>query len=120
MKLLVISALVLSVLLFAAPHSHAFAEVKGTTKLDVKSIIIAHKIAVEKARADFKAAVDKSQADARNAISKGIPTDKINADSKAAIDKARLDYSTAMKNAHAESKTSLIQMKAAIDKKLSK
>ncbi len=120
MKSLAMAALVLSVLLFAAPHSHAFAEVKGTAKLDVKSIMTAYKLAVEKARADFKAAVDKSQADARNAISKGIPTDKINADSKAAIDRARLDYSAAMKKAQAESKTGLNQIKAAIDKKLSK
>ncbi|MBI5147298.1 MAG: hypothetical protein HZA84_08830 [Thaumarchaeota archaeon] len=120
MKIIAISALVLSVLLFAAPHSHAFAEVKGAAKFDVKSIMTTYKIAVEKARADFKAAVEKSQADARNAISKGIPTDKINADSKAAIDKARLDYSAAMKKAQAESKASLNQIKAGIGKKLSK
>ncbi|QLH08739.1 hypothetical protein [Candidatus Nitrosotenuis sp. DW1] len=71
MKAIAISALVLSVLLFVAPHSHAFAEVKGTARLDVKSIMTTYKIAVEKARTDFKAAVEKSQADARNAISKG-------------------------------------------------
>ncbi len=120
MKSLVISAVVLSVLLFVAPHSHAFAEVKGAAKLDVKSIMTTYKIAVEKARADFTAAVGKSQADARNAISKGIPTDKINADSKAIIDKARLDYTAAMKKAQAESKASLDKIKAAVDKKLSK
>ena len=115
MKLLAASALVLFALLFAAPYSHVFAE--SNAPKDVKSIMTAYKFAIEKARADFKATIDKSQKDARDAISKGIPTDKINADSKAAISKARLDYSAALKKAQSDARTSLNQLKATVDKK---
>ena len=52
MKLIVISSLVLFVLLFAEPYSHAFAESKDITKLDVKTIMTTYKFAVEKGFSD--------------------------------------------------------------------
>ncbi len=83
-------------------------------KVDVKSIMTTYQKAIHKAQTDFTAAIKKANSDAREAISKNIPTDQINAESKAAISKARTDLKIAKDMAQKEAKNSLAKLKAAI------
>mgnify|MGYP003345306480 CR=1 FL=1 len=81
---------------------------------DVKNIMTTYQKAIHKAQTDFTAAIKKANSDARDAISKNIPTDQINAESKAAISKARADLKIAKDMAQKEAKNNLAKLKAAI------
>lgn len=104
---------VLAVLLVSVTLAdNGFAQKSG--KDDVKSIMTAYQKAIHKAQTDFTATIKKANADAREAISKNIPTDQINAESKAAISKARADLKAAKDLAQKEAKNNLAKLKAAI------
>lgn len=109
MKTVPILAAVAVLLVSFMVLDNAFAAKSG--KEEVQSIMTAYKKAIDVAQKEFKAAVDKAQADARNAIAKGLPTDKINAQSKATIAKAKTDLMAAKDMAKKEAKKNLDQLK---------
>lgn len=108
MVISVIAVLLISVTL----ADHAFAQKAG--KDEIKNIMTSYQKAIYKAQKDFTDAIKKANTDARAAISKGLPTDQINAESKAAISKARADLKAAKDTASKEAKNSLAKLKATV------
>ena len=86
-------------------------------KNDLKSIMDTYRKAILKAKSDFTAVIKKADTNMRDAVSKGLPIDKINADSKATIQKAHADLKTAVGKAKSDAKSSLYQIKASIGTK---
>lgn len=116
MKTQLATIAVITVLLVSITIANeAFAQ--KPAKNDIKSIMETYRKAILKAQSDFTATIKKANTDAREAVSKGLPIDQINADSKAAIQKARVDLKAAVDKARSDTKSSLAQIKAAIGTK---
>jgi hypothetical protein len=115
-KIQLVAIAVFAVLLASVTFAdEAFAQKQ--TKNDIKSIMETYRKAILKAQSDFTAMVKKANTDAKDAVTKGLPMDKINADSKSTIQKARVDLKAAMDKARADAKSSLDRLKSTVDSK---
>jgi DNA-binding NtrC family response regulator len=107
-KLTLATITILVLLVSVTLAGNAFAE-----KNEIKSIMDTYKKIVQKAQSDFQTAIKKANSDARDAASKGIPTDEINTKSKAAIQDARNSLKSTIQKAKSDAKFALAQIKAA-------